>query len=69
MTKTPYELRMELLNFSQFQLTGEYHAALERAREIKNDDWREAAIKELKYPLKEDIIFLAEDLKSFVDKK
>ena len=69
MTKTPFEIRMELLNMAQNQLQAEYYARLEQAREIQNAEWREAAIKQLKYPLKEDIVFLAEDLKSFIETK
>ena len=38
MTKTPFEIRFDLLNFDQNQLTSEYYAALERAREISGDN-------------------------------
>ena len=69
MTKTPFEIRFDMVQMAQNQLQNEYYAKLERAREIQNAEWREAAIKELKYPLKEDILFLAEDLKTFIDKK
>jgi hypothetical protein len=60
---------MELLNFAQSQLTGEYYAALERAREIQNIDARELKIATISYPSKESIMKLAEELKSFVDNK
>lgn len=69
MTKTPFEIRMDVLNMAQNQLQAEYYARLEQAREIQNAEWREAAIKELKYPEKNDILFLAEELKTFIDKK
>jgi len=69
MTKTPFEIRMDVLNMAQNQLQNEYYAKLEQAREIQNAEWRETVIKELKYPCKEDILFLAEDLKTFIDKK
>ena len=69
MTKTPFEIRMDVLNMAQNQLQNEYYAKLEQAREIRIDAIRETVIKELKYPCKEDILFLAEDLKIFIDKK
>jgi hypothetical protein len=69
MTKTPFEIRMDMLQLAQNQLQSAYYAKLEQAREIQNAELREAAIKELKYPCKEDILFLAEELKAFIDKK
>ena len=69
MSKTPYEIRLELLNFAQNQLSSEYYAALERARAIQDVAERETVISRLGYPTKSDILLLAEDLKSFVDNK
>ena len=69
MAKTPYEIRLDLLNFAQGQLTGQYYADLERAREIFDQAERETVISRLGYPTKSDILLLAEDLKSFVDNK
>jgi hypothetical protein len=69
MTKTPFEIRFDMVQMAQNQLQNEYYAKLEQAREIQNAELREAAIKELKYPCKEDILFLAEELKAFIDKK
>ena len=69
MTMTPYELRFALLNFAQSQLSSEYYAELERAREIQDVAERETVISRLKYFTKDDIFKLAEDLKSFVDNK
>lgn len=69
MTKTPFEIRMDVLHMAQNQLQAEYYAKLEQAREIQNSVLREVAIKELKYPEKNDILFLAEELKTFIDKK
>ena len=69
MTKTPYEIRFDLLNFAQSQLSSEYYAKLERAREIQDVAERETVISRLKYFTKDDIFKLAEDLKSFVDNK
>lgn len=69
MTKTPYEIRLDLLNFAQSQLTGQYYADLERAREIRDQAERETVISKLNYPSKSEILSLAEDLKGFVDNK
>lgn len=69
MTKTPFEIRFELLGFAQGQLSSEYYAALERAREIGDSFKREKAISSLKYPTKVEIVLLAEELKKFVDNK
>lgn len=71
MTKTPYEIRFDLLNYAMSQLTGEYFAAMERIRDTTepNSPNRIAAMNGLKYPSKSDIILLAEDLKAFIDKK
>jgi len=71
MSKTPFEIRMELLNFAQSQLTGQYYSELERVRESTIDHSRERkeAIANIKYPTQEDIIELANTLKTFVDSK
>jgi hypothetical protein len=69
MTKTPFEIRFELLGFAQGQLNSEYYAALEQAREIQDSSEREKAIFGLKYPTRTEIVLLAEELKQFVDNK
>ena len=69
MTKNPFELRVELLNMATSQLTSEYYAALERAREISVPDYREHAIQQLKFPTKIDICKLAEEYKAFIETK
>jgi len=71
MTKTPYEIRFDLLNYAQGQLTGEYYAAMERIREVtaENSVERIAAVNKLNYPSKSDIIILADELKTFIDNK
>jgi len=69
MTKTPYEIRNDLLHFAQSQLASQYYAELERAREIRDEAERETVISKLKYFTKEDIVKLAEELKIFVDSK
>ena len=67
MSRTPFEIRVELLNMATSQLVGEYYADLERAREIIDPSSKEEKIKELVYPSKEQIIGLAKELKQFVD--
>jgi hypothetical protein len=69
MTKTAFEIRFDLLNFAQNQLTSDYYASLERAREIRDEAERETVISKLQYPTKTEIFLLAEELKSFVDRK
>jgi hypothetical protein len=71
MTKTPYEIRYDLLNYAMSQLTGEYFAAMERIRDTTepNSPNRISAMNKLKYPTKSDIILLAEELKTFIEKK
>jgi len=69
MTKTPFEIRFDLLHFAQNQLTGEYYAALERAREIQDLGMRETTIAKIEYPSKQNIMKLAEELRSFIDNK
>jgi hypothetical protein len=69
MTKTPYEVRLDLLNLATSQLSSEYYAALERARDIQEPILREVAIQRLKYPTNADIIKLAEEYKDFIDTK
>jgi len=67
MTKTPYEIRLDVLNFAQGQLQGEYFAQMERIRMQKDLDLPVDSVPS--YPTKSDIILLAEDLKTFIDKK
>jgi hypothetical protein len=69
MTKTPYEVRLDLLQMATGQLSSEYYAALERARDIQDPTIRESAIQALSYPTKPDIVKLAEEFKAFIDTK
>ncbi len=68
---TPYDLRFNLINFAKQQLNDEYQAALERIMLSFPDEsiHRAAMIGDLKYPTKDDILKLAEELKTFTDKK
>ena len=69
MTKTPYEIRLDLLNMATSQLSSEYYAALERARDIRNETVREGTIQSLKYPTKQEITILANEYKEFIETK
>jgi hypothetical protein len=71
MTKTPFELRMDLLNFAHSQLTGEYYSAQQRVLDSTKEYSQERidGLSQLKYPTQEDIILLATTLKNFVDSK
>ena len=51
------------------QLSSEYYAALERARDIQDPTIRETTIQALRYPTKPDIVKLAEEYKAFIDTK
>ena len=68
---TPYDLRFNLINIAKQQLTDEYQASLERIMLSFPDEsiHRAAIIGDLKYPTKDDILKLAEELKTFTDKK
>ncbi len=68
---TPYDLRFNLIHFAKTQLNDEYQAALERIMLSFPDEssHRTESISALKYPTKDDILKLAEELKAFTDKK
>jgi hypothetical protein len=67
MSKTPFEIRVEILNMATSQLVGQYYADLERAREIADPSLKEIKIRELIYPSTDQIFGLARELKQFVD--
>jgi hypothetical protein len=68
---TPYDLRFNLIHFAKTQLNDEYQASLERIMLSFPDEssLRTELISALKYPTKDDILKLAEELKAFTDKK
>lgn len=63
MSKTPYELRYELLQFAHSSLQNEYHSKLEVARMTNVKSNMPV------YPTKEDVFALAEEYKSFIERK
>jgi hypothetical protein len=67
---TPFELRFNYLNFAREHLISEYNAALERIMiSIEETDVRKPLIEKLRYPTKEDIFDLADQIKNFSDQK
>jgi hypothetical protein len=71
MTKTPFEIRFDLINYARGQLSDTYYAAMERIRETTAEHSLEriAAMNALIYPTNEQIMALASELKEFVDSK
>lgn len=69
--KTPYELRMELLNFAQSQLQGEYFSLKDQILSTtpENSEERKKKFDELVFPTTKRIIELANEFKAFVDGK
>ena len=67
MTKNPYEIRFDLLNFAHSQLSQEYYSKMEKIRMQKEYNMTLDDIPI--YPTKSDIVNLAEELKQFIDKK
>ena len=68
----PYEMRFNYLHFAKDFLVSEYQAEMDRIMLSHNDDEikiRANKIHLLKYPTREDIFDLAEQLKDFADKK
>ena len=71
MTKTPFEIRFDLINYARSQLSDTYFAAMERIRETtaEHSIERTALINALTYPTNEEIMSLANELKTFIDSK
>ena len=67
MTKNPYEIRFDLLNFAQNQLSQEYYSKMEKIRMQKEYNMPMDTIPV--YPTKSDIVNLAEELKQFIDNR
>jgi hypothetical protein len=68
----PYEMRFNYLHFAKDFLVNEYQAQMDRIMLSHNDDEikiRADKINKIKYPTREEIFALAEELKNFADKK
>jgi hypothetical protein len=67
MSKTPYEIRLELLKMAQDQLTQRYYTDLnvkQQNSQLKNEPLTEVPA----FPTSQEILKEAETLKGFVDK-
>lgn len=62
MSKTPYELRLDLLMLAKQSLTEEYHALIDAAK-LTNP----SALP--KYPSESEVFALAESYKEFIERK
>lgn len=70
MSKTPYEIRLELLKMAQDQVTQRYYQKIDNLRHnasIKNDPLPLNEVPQ--FPSSQDILVEAEVLKTFVDKQ
>ena len=65
MTKSPYELRFELLAFARDSLTSYYYAKVEEAKNFPSKLTGGLP----KYPTNDDVFVLAEEYKNFIEKK
>lgn len=61
MTKTPFEIRFDLLNLAREHLMQKYYSEVDFAKEIKGEC--------PSFPTDKDIFELAESFKNFVDSK
>jgi len=70
MTKTPYEIRLELLKMAQDQLTQRYYQKFEVARRNADIAEEKLSLTEIpEFPSTKEILNEAEVLKTFVDKQ
>jgi hypothetical protein len=68
----PYEMRFNYFHAAKDLLINEYQSELDRIMISHNDDEikiKASKISQLKYPTREDIFALAEQIKEFADKK
>lgn len=68
-SKTPYELRFDLLAMARDTLEAEYHAKMDHARWAREVGAAVGFTDIPSYPGRDDIFKLAEQLKEFVEKK
>lgn len=67
MSKTPYEIRLELIKMAQDQLNQRYYSQFEVARQ-KADIEKRPLTEVPEFPSSEQLLLEAEKLKAFVDK-
>lgn len=70
MSKTPFELRMDLLALAKDQLHQRYYTQWEQAAKlVENTNEPNMLIEVPQFPTTEDILNEAEKFKSFIEKK
>lgn len=70
MTKTPYEIRLELLKMAQDQLTQRYYQKFEVARRNADIAEEKLSLTEVpEFPSTKEILNEAEVLKTFIDRQ
>jgi hypothetical protein len=70
MSKTPYEIRLELLKMAQDQLTQRYYQKFEVARRNADIAEEKLSLTEVpEFPSTKEILNEAEVLKTFIDKQ
>lgn len=66
MSKTPFEIRQELLNLAKDRLSTEYFSKLEETRAFDDESLQKEFVKNHKFPSAQDIIIEAQLLNEFV---
>ena len=65
----PYEMRFNYFNAARDLLRDEYQANFEKLHFCEDTEEKNKQLFSLKYPNREDIFALAEQIKEFTDKK
>lgn len=68
MSKTPYEIRLELLNMARDQANQKYYAEWNNAAEKARINENATLLTEVPFPTSDQILTEANKLKTFVDK-
>jgi hypothetical protein len=70
MSKTPYEIRLELLKMAQDQLTQRYYQQVNVVQHNAGVENRKISLNEVpEFPTTQEILNEAENLKTFIDKQ
>jgi hypothetical protein len=70
MSKTPYEIRLELLKMAQDQLTQRYYQQVNVVQHNAGVENRKISLTEVpEFPSTQEILNEAENLKTFIDKQ
>ena len=66
MSKTPFEIRTELLNMARDRLSHEYYSDLEVTKALNDPELIKKFVQEKKFPTSQDVITEAQLLNEFV---